>query len=225
MPWRLRHEGTRQSVPHPITAGQIVQGLREGIYSPGDEVRGPTETNWQRLDLHPTFAEIVEHIEEEEEVAAHEQEDNHIDMNPLIDVCLVLLVFFILATTLSILQQAVPLPPNQEKTDTPPRQVDPKDREKYIWLTIEKKDGVTTMDVNGLATAPDTLVRDLERLVGQGKTDLILDIKPGVETNYYVFAYDCSRTARVVNFLTKATETQVKNAPKPNKTPGSTPMK
>jgi biopolymer transport protein ExbD len=225
MPWRLRHEGTRQAIPHNITAGQIVEGLREGTYSPGDEVRGPSETNWQRLDQHPSFAEIVEHIEEEEEVAAHELEDNHIDMNPLIDVCLVLLVFFILATTLSIMQQAIPLPPNQEKKEKQLQQPDPEQLKKYIMLTIEKKDGVTTMDVNGVTATPDTLVRELERLVAEGKTDLILDIKPGVETNYYVFAYDCAQTARVVRFLTKATEAQVNRAPRPSKTPEAAPSK
>lgn len=225
MPWRLRHEGTRQSLQHPVTAGQIVQGLREGTYSPADEVRGPGENNWERLDQHPTFAEIVEHIEEEEEVAAHEPEDNHIDMNPLIDVCLVLLVFFILATTLSVMQQMIPLPPNQEKKEKQPPPINPEDLKKYILLTIEKKDGVTTMEVNGVAATKDTLVRELERLVSDGKTDLILDMKPGVEVNYYVFAYDCSQTARVKKFLTKATEAQVKNAPRPSKTPEKTPGK
>jgi len=62
-------------------------------------------------------------------------------------------------------------------------------------------------------------------LVSAGKTDLILDIKPGVETNYYVFAYDCARTARVKNFLTKATQSQVKNAPRPGNPPEKTPSK
>jgi biopolymer transport protein ExbD len=222
MPWRLRHEGSPQIVANQVSATQIVEGLRDSVYDSTDEIRGPGEKLWQRLEVHPQFSEIVEHLEEEADLATHEPEDNHIDMNPLIDVCLVLLVFFILATTLSIMQHAIELPPNQQNKETPPRQIDPKDLEKYIMLTIEKKNGATTFDVNGVSASRETLTRELERLVNDRKTDLILDIKPGVDFDAYVFAYDCATTARVKKVLTKSLQKAGRAAPgkTPDKTPG-----
>src|SRR4051812_19332971 len=103
MSWRLRHEGSPQPVPQPLTPEQIFEGLKDGVYSTTDEVRGPGDDKWQRLEVHPQFAEAAGVIAEQLMEFKHEEEDNNIDMNPLIDVCLVLLVFFILATTLSVM--------------------------------------------------------------------------------------------------------------------------
>ncbi len=53
-----------------------------------DEVIGPGETQWIAIEDHPKLAEIVEEMEAP--VTVHE-EDSGLDLNALIDVCLVLL--------------------------------------------------------------------------------------------------------------------------------------
>lgn len=204
MAWRLRHEGSPQPIPQPLTSEQIVDGLKDGVYATSDEVRGPGDPKWIKLESHPHFAEVSEVIEAVENEKAHEAEDNNIDMNPLIDVCLVLLVFFILATTISVMEKVLRLPANPQENKKPPVLTEDQAK-KYIMLKITKKGPATVFDVNGYeATSDVTLVRELERLVREGKTELILDIAPGVEFNAYALAVDSATQARITKVLTKA---------------------
>ena len=71
-------------------------------------------------------------------------------------------------------------------------------------LKIEKKGAGTNFNVNGYdATTEDTLLRELEKLVHEGKSEMILDIGPGVEFNAYTIAVDKATIARVSKILTK----------------------
>jgi len=223
MAWRLRHEGSPQPVPQPLTSEQIVEGLKDGVYATSDEVRGPKDAKWIPIESHPHFSEVSEIIRAIEEEAGHEVEDNNIDMNPLIDVCLVLLVFFILATTMSVMEKMMKLPDNVPQ-DSKPRTVTETQAKQYIVLKIEKKGTATNFNVNSYdvqgydAEAEGKLLRELERLVKEGKTTMILDIAPNVEFNAYTYAYDLATQARVGKVLTKSVvKTGNKTAP-PNKT-------
>src|SRR5262245_16845734 len=106
--WRVRHEGS----PTAAAAGsvaEIAQGLRDGVWLPTDEVRGPSDRDWVPLESHPQFEEIAYDLEPEIE----KPDDTHLDMNPLIDVCLVLLIFFILTITYDTLRRSIEVPPEQ----------------------------------------------------------------------------------------------------------------
>lgn len=108
MPWQLRHEGSPQAV-RDLSAEQIEAGLRDGALEPTDEVRGPGEAAWQALENHPRFAEVAAEVEQPPR--ARHEEPTHLDMNALIDVCLVLLIFFILTTTyVTTVQKVVEVP-------------------------------------------------------------------------------------------------------------------
>ena len=108
MPWHLRHQGSPQELSD-LTLTQIVEGLRDGLWEPTDEVKGPSERAWQAIENHPALAEIAEEIDAPP--LLHREEGTHLDFNALIDVCLVLLIFFILTTTyVSTVQKVVPLP-------------------------------------------------------------------------------------------------------------------
>src|SRR5882724_4257240 len=108
MSWQLRHQGSPKSIPD-LSLGQIVEGLRDGQWEPTDEVIGPDDATWQPIESHPELAEIADEIEAPE--PARRDEGTHIDMTALIDVCLVLLIFFILSTTYGVVvQKVVPLP-------------------------------------------------------------------------------------------------------------------
>lgn len=215
--WRLRHEGSPQPVPHPVTTEQILEGLKDGVYSSTDEVRGPGDQQWERLEKHIYFAEAVDLIEESLEEVVHAEEDTNIDMNPLIDVCLVLLVFFILATTLSIMEKVLRLPKNLPPSDKKYIMKE-EDAKKYAMLTLEQKNGATVYKINDYEAANDeVLIRELERLVKDGKSEIILEVKQGVPFDSYTRAIDAATTAHVTKVMTKATQKQLRGAPAPAK--------
>jgi len=204
MAWRLRHEGSPQPVPQPLSSEQIVEGLKDGVYATTDEVRGPTDAKWVALESHPHFSEVSEVVQAIEDEAGHEADDNNIDMNPLIDVCLVLLVFFILATTISVMEKVMKLPPNEQENKKP-RELREDQAKEYIMLKIEKRGNATNFNVNGYdAKEEETLLRELERLVREGKKIMVLDIAPNVEFNAYTVAIDNATQARVDKILTKS---------------------
>src|SRR5262249_21615202 len=121
------------SIPE-LSLGQIVEGLRDGQWATTDEVKGPGETAWTTIESHPQLAEIAEEIEAPP--PKKHDEGTNLDMNALIDVCLVLLIFFILTTTYgAVVQKVVPL---QYKTESKnPRVVTPKDvKERMIRLQV-----------------------------------------------------------------------------------------
>src|SRR5947209_6453008 len=103
--WQVRKEGAPEVYNLP-TEEDVLTGLRDGNFVPTDEVKGPNEELFQPLETHPTFAEAAQEIEP----PPGETDDTHLDMNPLIDVCLVLLIFFILTITYASLERAVEVP-------------------------------------------------------------------------------------------------------------------
>src|ERR1700722_18499157 len=90
MSWQLRHQGSPKAVSG-LTVAQIVQGLRDGVWTPTDEVRGSPDAAWVALESHPQFAEVVEDLEAPP--ARPHDDEAHVDMNALIDVTMVLLIF------------------------------------------------------------------------------------------------------------------------------------
>lgn len=105
--WTIRHEGSPRSIEN-LSLQQVVEGLREGLWEPTDEVKGPGETTWAALENHPQLAEVIADLEPPE--AKVHPDETHLDMNPLIDVALVLLIFFILTATVQALHTALDAP-------------------------------------------------------------------------------------------------------------------
>src|SRR5262249_3173966 len=107
MNWQLRHQGSPKSVQR-ASFEQIVDGLRDGVWETTDEVLGPGESAWVAIENHPQLAEIAEEVEAPP--PRRHDEGTHLDMTALIDVCLVLLIFFILTTTYAAaVQKTVPI--------------------------------------------------------------------------------------------------------------------
>lgn len=226
MAWQLRHEGSPQPVPQALTTEQIVEGMRDGVYAISDEVRGNGNNKWVKLEKHPHFAEVAEVVQEIESQVFHEPEDDNIDMNPLIDVCLVLLVFFILATTMSVMEKVLNLPKNQ-MPDKTPRPLTADQVQKYIMVKVEKKGAATIFKVNDYETTEANMLRELERMIKEGKSEMILDIGPGVDFGNYTLVIDKSHEARITKILTKAPNkggSPAKGAPAKSP-PGKAPAK
>lgn len=136
MSWQVRHQGSPEALSG-LTWEQLVAGLRDGLWLPDDEVKGPTDKDWILIEDHPQLAEI---LAEEEPPQAH-VEEVHLDMNALIDVTLVLLIFFILTTAhASVLQKVVPLPSLTSDPGSGVRRVSTAQAKKYmIHLRVRGK--------------------------------------------------------------------------------------
>ncbi len=213
MAWQVRHQGSPKAVSG-LTVAQIVQGLRDGVWAPTDEVKGPSDGGWTALENHPQFAETVEDIEE---LPARPHEDEtRLDMNALIDVTLVLLIFFILTTTRSVaVQKIIPLPVlTDAKKGTKVYQ--PDQVKKYmIRLNVTSSpdkglafqlDGksVDILNADRMTLDKEKLAKLLHPLVhGQPpKSELVLDA-PDVSWGMVVAIQDAAKAAgvRVVHHL------------------------
>src|SRR5437879_9343110 len=69
---------------------------------------GPQDRDWVRIERHPEFEEVAADIALP--APRVDEDESRLDMNALIDVCLVLLIFFILTTSYAALQNVLPTP-------------------------------------------------------------------------------------------------------------------
>ena len=134
--WQVRKEGSTDVYRLPAAA-DVVTALRDGNFVPADEVKGPTDADWQPIETHPMLAEAALDVDPPPAVVA---DDTHLDMNPLIDVCLVLLIFFILTITYASLERALSVPEDTAEDKGVPKihKDELKDR---VFKVIVKMDG------------------------------------------------------------------------------------
>ena len=133
--WLVRQQGSPNAISVP-SAAAVVEGLGDGNWLPTDEVKGPADANWQFIESHPTFAEAAEDFEPPKP----EVDDTHLDMNPLIDVCLVLLIFFILTITYASLERSIAIPPGNPE-DQGPTTKDFKDIRNEVFVVTARLEG------------------------------------------------------------------------------------
>jgi biopolymer transport protein ExbD len=110
--WNVRHAGSPQSVDG-LTAEDVIDGIKEGIWEPSDEIMGPNDPDWVAIEEHPVFAKAMEDYEPPP--PKHHPDETKLDMNPLIDVALVLLIFFMLTTTYEELRKEFNPPPGERE--------------------------------------------------------------------------------------------------------------
>ena len=114
MTWKVRHQGSPRPV-EGLTPQQVAEGLNEGLWETTDEVMGPNDTSWVPLENHPQFAEIAAEIEPP---PPHTYDDEtHLDFTALIDVTLVLLIFYILTASYAALASRLDSPDLQPGTN------------------------------------------------------------------------------------------------------------
>lgn len=189
MTWQLRHSGSPKAVKG-LTLTQVVEGLRDGLWETTDEILGPNDKTWQAIENHPQTAEIAEEVEAPP--PRRHEEATSLDMNALIDVCLVLLIFFILTTSyISMVQKVVPLPTVRSEEGKAVKLVRPEDVKKYMIRVQANQDATgkpvvrienLTADVlaaDGRLIDPDKVREALTPHVrgGDHKTQLLLDAR------------------------------------------------
>jgi biopolymer transport protein ExbD len=200
MSWSVRHEGSPRVI-EGLTVEQIAEGLRENSWETTDEVRGPNDTDWRPLENHPQFAELA--YELEPPPRREGEDETRLDMNPLIDVCLVLLIFFMLTTTYAALQKylesqgetttALPGTPKMTKT-----QVD----ELAIKVKAQMEGDKPVIRVEDQVVDIENLAKDLKaKAKSSKKASVWLDIDDKVPYGTYISIVDQAGEADVTVLL------------------------
>jgi biopolymer transport protein ExbD len=203
--WKIRHEGSPQT--RTTTLAEIVEGVRDGVWDPTDEVQGPGETSWVAIENHPQLAELAAEVEPPPPVY---DEEERVDMNALIDVCLVLLIFFMMTTTYAVaVQKTVHLPEAKEEKEQKKGKFTTKQVRDQMIRIDAKLDakGVPTVSVQGIkvnaiksdGTLDSSKLREeVEKLVrGNPKREEVLLDAQGVTWGLVVAIQDASRAGGV----------------------------
>ena len=217
MSWKVRHEGSPRIV-EGLTLEEIIVGLREGQWETTDEVLGPTDRAWQPIENHPQLAEAAAEVEPPP--PRRHEDPTHLDMNALIDVCLVLLIFFILTSTYAAAVQKVVPMPTVKSDGSKVRKVKVADvTKRMIRLQVYgNKTGkplvrlenqtVSVFAEDGQTIDPEKLREALRPLVKgeDGKTEVILDARD-ISWGTVIQIQDAAKSAgiRTIHFLLRKT--------------------
>jgi biopolymer transport protein ExbD len=193
--WKIRHEGSPRAVEN-LSVAQVLEGLQDGLWEATDEVMGPADANWVAIENHPQFAEVAADLEPPPQRTY--DDETRLDMNALIDVCLVLLIFFMLITSYAVLQKRLQQPP-VTADDGQTRVVTVKDAQEQmlsVKVTMENDQPVIRLENN--VVTQEGLEAALRRAAsGTTKTELLLDAEASVPHGVVVAIQDAASGARL----------------------------
>jgi biopolymer transport protein ExbD len=196
--WLVRQEGSPRAVSVPSPA-EVLAGLRDGNWLPTDEVKGPSDPDWQPIETHPAFSAAAAELEPPR---PEPPDETHLDMNPLIDVCLVLLIFFILTITYASLERAISIP-----EDTPdskgPAQVDFKEiRDKVFLVTARMEGDKVVVRIEKKEVPVDQVAAEMRLVIdATGRREMVLDIDKDVPWGVETAILDAAKGNGVNNII------------------------
>ncbi len=197
--WKMRQQDAPDTVDG-LTAEQIVAGVRDGQWEPTDEVLGPVDVAWQSLEVHPHFAETMAELEPP--AVPHYPDETRLDMNPMIDVSLVLLIFFILTTTYEELRKMFPAPPASAEENKQPTMSGQQLREIAILCTVKQEGGKTVFRVENEVVAESDLKEKLIQLKEKTKRNLLaVDMDKKAPWHAFLAIQDAAAGAKISETL------------------------
>jgi biopolymer transport protein ExbD len=205
MTWSIRHQGSPKSI-EGLTLAEIVDGLHDGMWEPTDEVMGPDDLDWKAIEDHPHLADIA--LDIEPPPPPNHPDETRLDMTPLIDVTLVLLIFFILTTTYAALQKMLDAPgTSNEKIKGPPI-VSIEDVKKFmIRVQVRQEGGNSVIRVEDQEVRANELLDTLGQYVRDTRrTELLLDYSADVPYGVLVSILDAAKGAKVTKVHNLAPE-------------------
>lgn len=196
MTWKIRHEGSPRAI-EGLTLPQVLEGLRDGLWEPTDEVMSPDDRQWVALESHPQLAETVADLEPPPP-KVHDDE-TRLDMNPLIDVALVLLIFFILTTTYETIRKVLDMPRATAENVAKLTQVTPdKVKQVMIKVTARIENGQTVVKVEEQVVPIAEVANALKQYVkSTRKTELLIDADDQVDWEAVVAIQDAAKGAGI----------------------------
>jgi biopolymer transport protein ExbD len=136
--WKVRHEGSPRSIDG-LSLPQVLEGLQDGRWEATDEVMGPQDGEWVAIENHPLLAEVAADLEPPPPRVY--DDETRLDMNALIDVTLVLLIFFIMTTTYSLLQKRLDAPNASSSKDVGPATISEQQVKEHMIMIKVKMEG------------------------------------------------------------------------------------
>ena len=198
MSWRVRFEGSETVVELP-TAQKVLEGGREGEWEASDDVRGPIDRDWTPIEEHAQFADAIAELEPH---AVEGPDETRLDMNPLIDVALVL-IFFILTTTYSILRRTIDVPGEPETKDEgkkaklTPQQLEERMFKVELWMIeghgARLKINDKIIELNEVAKALQDAVK------ATGHREMLLEFEGRVPWGIVAQVIDAAKAAEIQN--------------------------
>ena len=186
--WDLRnHDSDSKSIL--LESIEIQELIVSGLISINDEIRKEGETTWKTFLDYPEFDDTFS-----VKSSIKHDEDENIDMNALIDVCLVLLVFFILLTSYAKLVQhleAAKTNPDSKIPSITTTQADQKTK-----VVIKTEAGKTLFYINEQVVESENLTTALKASARKLKSkDLILFYSDDVPYQAVISIQDAARAA------------------------------
>jgi biopolymer transport protein ExbD len=198
MPWTVRHQGSPRSI-EDLSLEQVLEGLADGLWEPTDEVKGPDDADWTRLENHPATAEAAAEVELPP--PGTYDDETHLDMNALIDVCLVLLIFFILIASYAALQKRLESPNPATESAGVAEVTEQEVQNQMIHVVLRQVGYKTDIAVEGRSLEPDKLTAELKRFVKPGKTTLLVEFDDTVPHGQVVSVQDAAKGAGITKIL------------------------
>lgn len=186
--WNLRNfDSDSKSIL--LESIEIQDLIVSGLLSINDEIRKEGETSWKTFEDYPEFDDTFS-----VKSSIKHDEDENIDMNALIDVCLVLLVFFILLTSYAKLVQhleAAKTNPDSKIPSITTTQADQKTK-----VVIKTEAGKTLFYINEQVVESENLTTALKASARKLKSkDLILFYSDDVPYQAVISIQDAARAA------------------------------
>ena len=192
--WKVRHQGSPTALSD-LTLAQVAEGLADGRWEPTDEVMGPDDKTWVLIESHPQLAEVAAELEPPP--PHHYDDETRLDMTPLIDVCLVLLIFFILTTTYAVLQKRLEAPGVSADKAGPAVVTKEKVAQQMIWVKVQMdNNGLPVFKVEDEVVSPENLESKLRTFVkSTSKTQLLFEHDYDVPQSAVVAVIDAAKGA------------------------------
>ncbi len=197
--WKVKREGSTVISEYENPA-DILEGFADGIWSSTDEVMGPKESRWSKLETHPLFAIPIDEYEQGKLMPV--EEETRLDMNPLIDVSLVLLIFFILTTTVEELRKELPAPVG-EPDKTEGKSITEKElNENTLRVTAAMQGMEPILTLESQQIPLDNLEQALKAKVNEtNKKSLAVEIQPNVPWGVFTLIQDAAAGAGIQETL------------------------
>ena len=193
--WKVRHQGSPTALSD-LTLAQVAEGLADGRWEPTDEVMGPNDKTWVPLESHPQLEEIAADLEPPS--PRHYDDETRLDMNALIDVCLVLLIFFILTTSYAVIQKQLEAPGVSADKVGPPIITKEKVEQQMILVVVRMENGKPIVKVEDQVVDLDNLESELRKFVkATKKTQMALQIDYDAPHSVLVAVQDAAKGAGV----------------------------
>ncbi len=197
MTWKVRHEGSPTAVE--TTLEQLRAQLADGRWEATDEVMGPGDAGWVPIESHPALEELAAELEPPQPKTY--DDETRLDMTALIDVCLVLLVFFILTTTVAAIQNRMEAPSVDTKKPGIPVVTKKDVAETMIHVTAKMEREEPVIRVEGQVVPLERLTRQLRALAGKNpkRSTLLLEHDDEVPQDVVVRIIDSAKGAEMTD--------------------------